>query len=103
MSGVRRVMPAWSGPGRAAPPDRAAIRLPAARRRPVHPAGGEELLPGSCPRRLNLFGIVTRAWQNPPRVVREWFCWVMRERRTARSLVSGLAADPLGNGGERGA
>src|SRR5207253_4040336 len=63
----------------------------------------EEPLPGSWIRRGNLFGIVTRSWQNPPCAVREWSSWVMRRRRTARSLVPGFAADPLGDGGERGA
>src|SRR5215470_2050219 len=111
MSGARRVTPAWTGPGPAAPPDPGAPARPAAWPAGApgrwHPGasgpGREELLPGSQIRRCNLFGIVTRTWQNPPGVIREWSSWVMRGRRTARSLVPGLAADPLGNGGERGA
>src|SRR5438094_8784182 len=104
MSGVRRAMPAWTGPGPAAPPDPAAIRLPAALRRPVLPAraGGNsyrvlaygaaiflELLPG--------LGKTPRVWSGNGSV------GSCRGRRTARSLIPGLAADPLGNGGERGA
>src|SRR5215470_5674012 len=108
MSGGRRVMPAWSGPGRAAPPDRAATRLPAVRRaRRARRAGRNfyrvlahgaaifwELLPGQgkTPRGWSGNGSVGSCGSAGPRVA--WYQSLLRIRSAMEVSAVRKRLDP---------
>src|SRR5690242_14959382 len=66
MSGVRRAMPAWTGPGPVAPADPAAIRLPAVLRRPVLPARAGGTFTGFLPTARQSFWNCYQGMAKPP-------------------------------------
>src|SRR5436309_924798 len=66
MSGARRVTPAWTGPGPAAPPDPAAPGRPAAHRHPAPPAQRGGTFTGFLDTALQSFWNCYRELAKPP-------------------------------------